>query len=102
MFNEKEYQDQPKRLQEKGTGPIKPEEPNIQLEKVVTSHKNAMVIELETSKKKPANLERQHNLHKRNRGLRAPSDMAMWVTKRLAEDKLDKTMGILSLWSHSP
>ena len=83
-----------------GTGPVKPAEPAVQLVKEKTP-KKVEVREPEEFRKKPVNQEKRNNLQRRNRGQKAPPDTAMWVVQRLAEDKLDRTIGILSLWPHS-
>jgi hypothetical protein len=40
----------------------------------------------------------RHNLQRQNGGRRAPLSLAMWVAQRLAEEKPERMIGILSLW----
>ena len=104
MFNKKEYEDQTKRpqeLAEKGVPP-RPGGSTISAKKGKT-----LKPEPENSKqgrtrpdisRKTNEPERRHNLQRRNGSRRAPLSSAMWVVQRLAEDKPERTIGILSLW----
>ena len=104
MFVEKEYEDQTERPQEpteKGVLP-RPGGNTISAKKGKT-----LKPEPENSKQgrtqpdisqKTNEPEMRHNLQRQNGSRRAPPSSAMWVAQRLAEDKLERTIGILSLW----
>ena len=104
MFNEKEYEDQTKRPQEpaeKGVLPrpggntisakegktLKPEPEN--------SKQGRTQLDIGQKTNEP---EMRHNLQRQNGSRRAPPSSAMWVAQRLAEEKLERTIDILSLW----
>ena len=105
MFDEKEYENQTERLQEpaeRGAVPPRPGGNTISAKEGKT-----LKPEPENSKqgrtqpdisRKTNEPEMRHNLQRWNGGCRAPLSLAMWVVQRLAEEKPERTIGILSLW----
>ena len=104
MFNEKEYEDQTERPQEpaeKGVLP-RPGGDTISAKKGKTlkpepenSKQGRTRLDISRKTNEP---EMWHNLQRQNGGRRALPSSAMWVTQRLAEEKPERTIGILSLW----